>query len=284
MRPSELAQRLSVQALTLAACLAVVVVWAMGLVDFGSGRLGSLPYAAMATAAISVVSLARTARELGSEEARSALAAPLLAPGAVASEPTALDELSDFQVHQRLTAFQNRYEVRAPDGRLLAFVEQKRLALKEHLTAWADEDKSAVVFTIRALTVIDLGGRYLVEDAEGRMIGGLEKLFGRSLVRSSWRVTTSAAELVATVEERSLIVALWRRIIGFVPVVGDLLELVPVRFHFDLRAPDGRPLGSLTRRFGLRDRYDLHLDDPGATLDRRLAMALGVALDALQDR
>lgn len=284
MRSSELTRRLGGQALTLAGCVAVVLVWAMGLVDFGSGRLGALPFAAMVLGAVTAFGLVRSARRASSQEGRAALSAPLIPVDAVPSPRTELDALSDLHLRQRLTAFQNRYEIRAPDGALLAYVEQKRLALKERLTAWVDEDSGRVLFTIRALTVIDLGGRYLVEDGGGGTIGALEKRFGRSLLRSTWRVTSGAGVHVADVEERNLAVALWRRLIGFVPVVGGVLELVPVRFHFDLRAPGGRPLGTFTRRFGLRDHYDLHLDDPDLAVDRRLAMALGIALDALQDR
>jgi hypothetical protein len=41
----------------------------------------------------------------------------------------------------------------------------------------------------------------------------------------------------------------------------------------------------MNRRMGYRDTYDLDLSgDPGRTIDRRLAIALGVALDALQSR
>jgi len=41
----------------------------------------------------------------------------------------------------------------------------------------------------------------------------------------------------------------------------------------------------MNRRFGVRDTYDLDLSgDPERKIDRRLAVALGIALDALQSR
>ena len=48
---------------------------------------------------------------------------------------------------------------------------------------------------------------------------------------------------------------------------------------------DGRVIGSLNRKFQLRDRYVLDLTgDHERKLDRRLAIALAIGLDALQNR
>jgi hypothetical protein len=63
---------------------------------------------------------------------------------------------------------------------------------------------------------------------------------------------------------------------------------VPIPFHFtiDVTSDTGeKHLGDFTRRWGIRDTYDLDLSsDFERTIDRRLAVALGIALDALQSR
>jgi hypothetical protein len=282
--PTSVTQRLLGQGAVVVACAAVVVAWALGLVHLGEGRLGQLPLMAGVVGAVTLFQLARTAQRLRSEEGRAAVTAPIVPADREPSPRTALDEQSSFVLRQKLTPFQNRYELRGEDDALIAFVAQKRLALKERIDAWRTEDRAAVLFSIQALTIIDLGGRYLVDDEDSRVIGGLEKVFGKSLLRSSWLVHDSAGAVVAGAQERSLPVALWRRFNSFIPFVGGVLDLIPVRFHFDLLAPDGSSLGALTRRFGFRDHYDLVLDDPERVLDRRLALALAVALDALQSR
>ena len=49
--------------------------------------------------------------------------------------------------------------------------------------------------------------------------------------------------------------------------------------------PAERHIGDLNRRFGIRDTYDLDVaGDVERTIDRRLAVSLGIALDALQSR
>ena len=48
---------------------------------------------------------------------------------------------------------------------------------------------------------------------------------------------------------------------------------------------DGRTIGHLSRKFQLRDRYVLDVGgDVDLRLDRRLAIALAVGLDTLQNR
>ena len=59
---------------------------------------------------------------------------------------------------------------------------------------------------------------------------------------------------------------------------------MPVPFHFTIDAGE-RQIGDLNRRFGFRDTYDLDVSgDVERTIDRRLAVSLGIALDALQSR
>jgi hypothetical protein len=75
-------------------------------------------------------------------------------------------------------------------------------------------------------------------------------------------------------------VAILRRVIDLVPYG----ELIPIVFQFTILL-DGREAGELRRPVGLRDRYVLRLGgDPERRVDRRVAGALAIALDALQSR
>jgi uncharacterized protein YxjI len=197
-----------------------------------------------------------------------------------------------FTVRQRVRAVKNAYEVRVAlpgdeEGELAAYVEQKTFALKEDLRFWADEAKSREAFRLKARQRFDPAARYRIKDAQGEDIGELGKAFRRSLARSTWRVYSPAGEEIAWATERSLFRSLLRRVVtlgGFIPIVGDVLGLIPIRYHFDFYRGDAQ-IGSLERRFGIRDRYVLDLGgDAGRALDRRLAIALAVAMDALQAR
>jgi uncharacterized protein YxjI len=191
-----------------------------------------------------------------------------------------------FFIDQLIRPIANLYRISVlgPDGASpgepLAFVRQKKLALKEDIRFFADDSEQEELFRIKARQLLELRGRYDVTTPEGERIGVLEKVFGRSLLRSTWRVLDAEEQHVATAQEKSMPVAILRRVIDLVPYG----ELVPIVFQFVVLM-DEREAGELRRPIGLRDRYILRLGgDPERRIDRRVAVALAIALDALQSR
>jgi uncharacterized protein YxjI len=184
-----------------------------------------------------------------------------------------------FEIEQLIRPMVNLYRISSPGGPV-AFVRQKRMAIKEDIRFFAREDESEELFRIKARSLMELGGRYDVTSADGVKVGVLEKVFGKSLLRSTWRVLDATEQELAVVQERSMLWAIVRRVIDAVPY-GDF---IPIVFHFTIDRGE-QHLGEFTRAFGIRDRYTLDLSgDPDRTIDRRLAIALGIALDALQSR
>jgi uncharacterized protein YxjI len=195
-----------------------------------------------------------------------------------------LAHLDHFFVSQRITMMVNRYEIRAaaPDGSegpVVAVAQQKRMAFKEQVTFYGDEDRKHPVFGFRARRRIDLGATYDVTDADGQPIGWFRKQFGRSRVRSTWELSTLDGGQV-TGSERSAGVAIARRLWEVLPVVENLPS--PFLFHFDFTDASGQVVMSSVRKRSLRDRYEVTV--PGARVDGRVAAAMAVALDALQSR
>ena len=191
-----------------------------------------------------------------------------------------------YFVDQLIRPIANLYRISTlgPDGASpgdpVAFVRQKKLAIKEDIRFFADEGEQEELFRIKARQIFEVGGRYDVTTPAGERIGILEKVFGISLIRSTWRILDSTEQQIGLAQEKSVPVAVLRRLIDFVPYG----ELVPIVFQFTIHV-DGREIGELRRPIGLRDRYTLTLrGDPDRRLDRRVAIALAVALDALQSR
>lgn len=190
-----------------------------------------------------------------------------------------------FTLRQKITMMVNRYELRALDadgveGPLLVLAQQKRMAFKEQVTFYSDEARTQPVFGFKARQRMDLGATYDVTDAQGAPIGEFRKDFGKSLLRSTWHLTTPDG-LTAVGQERSQGVAIARRIIG---MVGEIP--IPLRFHFDFTAPTGDVILTSERQRSLRDRYELTVPklENDWQLDWRVAAAMAVALDALQGR
>ena len=191
-----------------------------------------------------------------------------------------------FLIEQLVRPLVNLYQVTplatgdTPAGGPVAFVRQKRMAIKEDIRFFRDESETDELFRIKARSMFELGGRYDVTDPLGERIGVLEKVFGKSLLRSTWRVHDANEQEVAWAQERSLPGALARRVVDFIPY-GDF---IPIPYNFVIRV-DGEVVGGFDRKFQVRDRYVLDLaGDTGRRLDRRVAIALAVGLDALQNR
>ena len=193
---------------------------------------------------------------------------------------TYLSELERFAVKQRITMMVNRYEIReltaeGAEGDLLALAQQKRMAFKEEVTFFADEDRKIPVFSFKARHLMDPRATYDVRDADGNDIGWFRKEFGKSLLRSTWRVGADGLEAVG--RERRLAVAIGRRAWESMTDFPS-----PFVFHFDLVDDDGNLVMTSERRRSIRDQYRVEV--PGARLDGRVAAAMSVALDAMQSR
>ncbi|WP_097322362.1 hypothetical protein [Paractinoplanes atraurantiacus] len=179
-------------------------------------------------------------------------------------------------VRQRVRMMVNQYEIHAvtPDGQeagMLAFAQQKRMAFKEQVTLYSDDTKSVPVLGFKARQVIDLGATYDVTDANGAPIGLFRKNFKESLLRSTWHLEQPGfGEMIG--RETNVWVAVLRRFV-------DSLSWLP--YHFDFVIAD-RPVFSVVKKWGLRDKYVVTIHDP--RVDRRLVAAMSVALDALQSR
>jgi uncharacterized protein YxjI len=192
-----------------------------------------------------------------------------------------------FLVDQLIRPVANLYRITAlaagetPAGPPVAYVRQKKLAIKEDIRFYTDEGETQELFRISARQWLDTGGsRYDVVSADDERIGVLHHLF-KSIIRTTWSVQDGNEQEVALARERSQVGAIARRLVDFVPDVGGL---IPIPYNFDILIDDG-VVGRVDRKFKLRDQYVLDLSgDPDKRLDRRVAVALAVGLDTLQNR
>lgn len=190
------------------------------------------------------------------------------------TDPTSFDRIV---LRQRLAMTVNRFEVRggSKDGPILAMAQQKRLALKEQVTFYADEARTQPVFAFKARQAIDLGATYDITAPDGSQLGWFQKDFGKSLLRSTFNVGVPSQGLEGHGHERNQVLAVLRRFLD-----------VGWPIHFDFQTADGTSFLSVERRWAVRDSYDVLLPTApnGARLDWRVAAALAVGVDVLMGR
>jgi uncharacterized protein YxjI len=200
------------------------------------------------------------------------------------------NEHDRFVLRQRIRPVVNQYEFTLPGpdghpGEPVAFVEQKRFAFKEDIRFYADESKAQEILRIKARQRFDPRARYDVTDPMGTRVGEIQKVFGASLLRSTYGLFDAGGQETARVTEKSLVVALVRRLVGLVPFIGDFADWLPIPYHFEFRRGE-EVLGTHSRQaFKFRDTYTIDMSgDPQRTIDRRMILAIAVGMDALQAR
>jgi hypothetical protein len=120
---------------------------------------------------------------------------------------------------------------------------------------------------------------YTVRDATGNVLARFRKNYLHNIIRKKWKIVGPDSDaLICQAMEDSIILSLLRRFLG--PMFGLL------RTNFIICPGDSEQvIGEFNRKFTLFDRYVLDMTaDPGRTLDRRIALALGVMLDTGERR
>ena len=223
-----------------------------------------------------------------------------------------------YFVEQKLAPLANKYYVYEADASgakagIIAFAQQKRFALKEQIDFYSDDTKSRVIFSVKAEKMMDIHGAFVVTDETGRSLGSIRKSFKSSLLRSTFEVMQGGQPYMI-VQERSVPIAITRRLWGFVPFLGEIPFFL--KFHFDFlearagsnnavltdspvtpptpagSSPADQPgktpkiVASYDKLTLLRDNYKLEIFDSTAleTVGWQTFVAQAVMLDALQGR
>lgn len=161
---------------------------------------------------------------------------------------------------------------------LVLFADQKGFKLKEDIRVYTREDKATEVLRIAARSILDFSSAYDVFDsATNQKIGVLRRSGMKSMVRDEWQILDAQDREMGKILEDSMALALARRFIDFVSL------LVPQKYTITL---GNRVVGGFAQTFNpfvMKIEADFSAD-PDAILDRRLALAAGVLMCAIEGK
>jgi uncharacterized protein YxjI len=153
------------------------------------------------------------------------------------------------------------------------------LAPKRHVTFYRDAEMDEPLMQVRQdFKIALINAEYPVVDAQGTRLAVLRKNFLYNIIRKRWYIDAADGTPLCVAMEDSIVLSLLRRFLG--PMLGLL------RTNFVIMKPDmEETLGEFNLKLTFFDKYLLDLtDDPDRTLDRRVALALGVMLDTGERR
>ncbi len=181
-----------------------------------------------------------------------------------------------YLLKRQVFALTGKFRYYDPSGRLILFSEQKMFKLREDIRVFTDEGKSQEVLQIKARQIIDFSAAYdVIDSATGEKAGALRRKGFKSMLRDEWEVLDANDQVIGLLFEDSMGLALLRRLL-----LGSLLPQ-----NYDLTIRDQKA-ADLRQRFNFF-RYELEVDfsmDPAHTLDRRVGLAAGILLAAIEGK
>lgn len=153
------------------------------------------------------------------------------------------------------------------------------LSALRHVTFYRDLTKSEKLLDIlQDKKFQPINATYTVRNRAGEVLCRLRKNVLYNFFRKRWYCYAPDQSLAYVAMEDSIVLSLLRRFLG--PMFGIL------RTNYIIQpAGSDNVIGEFNRKFTLFDRYVLDLSaDPSRTLDRRVALAIGVMLDTGERR
>ena len=199
-------------------------------------------------------------------------------------------ERDKFQVNQRRLSLKKKYYVYDEHSEALFYVERPHRFFggRRNITIFADDTMKVPLLSITQDNYWELWHRnYTVINTDGQIIARLSRNNLRSLFRRGWAIMGPTGDTTAKAREDYAVLAAVRRVLQLIPYVALLGLLIKTDFHF-LSIDDAgneQKIGTFNRRFSLFDKYVLDLsDDPARTLNRKVALAVGILLDTGEKR
>jgi uncharacterized protein YxjI len=181
-----------------------------------------------------------------------------------------------YLLKRQAIALTGKFRFYDPMGNIVMFSEQKMFRLREDIRVYSDENKTQEVLSIKARQIIDFSAAYdVVDSAMNQKVGALRRKGLSSILRDEWEVLDANDNVVGKLFEDSIGLALLRRLL-----LGSLLPQ-----NYDMTFGETR-VADLKQNFN-PFRYELNLDfsmDMGRLLDRRLGIASGILLAAVEGK
>ncbi|MCC6498687.1 MAG: hypothetical protein IT313_00320 [Anaerolineales bacterium] len=182
----------------------------------------------------------------------------------------------NYLLKRQAIALTGKFRIYDPLENLVLFSEQKMFRWKEDIRVYGDEAKTREVLSIKARQIMDFSAAYDVVDTEmNQKVGALRRKGWRSLFRDEWEVLDENDNVKGLLFEDSMGLAMLRRLL-----LGSWLPQ-----NYDITFGTTR-VADLKQNFNLF-RYELNLDfsmDVARTLDRRLGIAAGILLAAVEGK
>lgn len=182
---------------------------------------------------------------------------------------------TNFTLRREVFALAGKFSIYDSTDDLVLYSHQKLFKLREDIRIYADDHGEQEVMNVQAREILDFSAAYdVVDSTTGRKIGALRRRGFASMVQDSWEILDTADNVIGSIEEDNLGLALLRRF---------LVSLIPQKFNVTVR---GRKVALFSQAFN-PFLFSMKLEfapDSESVLDRRLGLAAAIVIAAIEGR
>lgn len=177
--------------------------------------------------------------------------------------------------------FGGTFYVYGPSGEMVLFSRQARFRLREDIRLYTGEDMAQEVLTIQARQIMDFSAAYdIIDPVRRAKVGAMKRRGLKSLVKDEWIMMDAADREIGAVREDSATRAVIRRVLDqFIP--SSLI--LPQAYHCEIGGAVVAVFKQNFNPFIMTLTLDFSPDTAGL-LDRRMGMAAGVLLCAIEGK
>ncbi|KAA1186277.1 hypothetical protein [Paenibacillus sp. B2(2019)] len=157
---------------------------------------------------------------------------------------------------------------------LVLYSQMKAFKLKEDIALYTDESMQKELLRIKARNAIDFSAVYDVHDSEtGEHVGALRRKGLKSILKDEWTILDRHDQEIGKIKEDSTAMAILRRFIS----------IIPQKYNIEMNDATIPTFKQNFNPFVTKIIADFS-EDPKGMLDRRLGLAAGILLCAIEGK
>ncbi len=160
------------------------------------------------------------------------------------------------------------------NGILLLYSKQKAFKLREDFRVYTDERQADELLTIKTPQILDIGATYNIEDATtGQPVGAIRRRAIKSIFKDEWIYLSVSGSEIGRLTETSVLGAIVSRVVNLIPQ------------NYSITSAEGRQVATIKQHFNpFVLKYSMSIFDSADSIDRRLLIASGILLAAIEGR
>ncbi len=183
----------------------------------------------------------------------------------------------------KISTFANDFTAKDADNNTVAYVKQKMFKLKEEISIFASENRTKLLFKIKADKWIDFSTAYSFTDNDGAALGKVARKGWASLWKAKYELIDQHEKLQYHIREENAWVKVWDSLLGEIPILGIFTGYVfnPTYIVTDL---EGKPVVRLKKEPSFFGRKFVVLKIADIDEDDKQRIMLGLMMMILLER